>query len=284
MRETKKNYFEGWYIKLLNGTETLALIVSCHRDTKEKQQVMLQVLTEEASYEVDYSMEECYFGNRFIRIGETVFSIKGVHLKIATEQLTLTGKIRFSEWNVPQFDIMGPFAKVKCMPCFHTVHSIYHEAEGTLHLNGRKLSYAPGTCYIEGDRGCDFPKKYLWTQYTWEKHSLMLAVAELTVCRKKFLGCIGVLYADGTITRIATYLGARVLYADRHTMIVKQGRKMVIVEQSGVGGQPLKAPVDGFLRREVTESVTAQVHYRIFEGNHKVLDVVAQKAGFEQSW
>lgn len=284
MRKKEKNYFEGWYIKLLNGTETIALIVSCHRTTDGAQKVMLQILTEDNSYQIDFSEKECYFGNRFLRIGENVISIKGMHLHIVTERVTLIGNVKFSEWNVPQFDVMGPFAKVKCMPCFHTVHSIYHEVDGTLRLNGRVLTYKPGTCYIEGDRGCDFPRKYLWTQYTWEKHSLMFAIAELTMWKKTFLGCVGVLYADGKMMRIATYLGAKVIYADRHTQIVRQGKWLVIVERNGGAGQLLKAPVNGMLVRNVTESVTAQVHYRIFEGKRKVLDIMAQKAGFEESW
>lgn len=284
MPRKEKNYFEGWYIRLQSKEGSLALIPSCHKNEAGEQEVSLQILTKKESFQLDFSSQQCYFGNQSIRMGENIISVRGIYLHIVTERISITGKIKFGPWTVPQFDIMGPFAKVKCMPCFHTVHSIYHTASGKLRINGKTIHFSPGTCYIEGDRGCSFPKNYLWTQNTWQDQSLMLAVAELAIGKKQFLGCIGVLYLDGDIHRIATYLGAKVLYADRHTIIIKQQNKLVIAECSCQGGPRLRAPVNGMMGRTVRENINAAVHYRMYDGQKKVLDIVAENAGFEAGW
>lgn len=284
MFRKRKNYFEGWYIKLQCGDGTLALIPSCHRNEDGEQMVSLQILTESESYQLDFTEQQCHFGNRTIRLGDNVFSVNGLNLHIVTKRVTLTGKIKFGPWAVPQFDIMGPFAKVKCMPCYHTVHSMYHEAWGKLTLNGKPLHFKPGSCYIEGDHGCSFPENYIWTHHTWQKNSLMLSVAEISIGPKQFFGCIGLLYLDGEIRRIATYLGAKVMYADSHTIMIKQGRILLLAECSHQKGSALSAPVNGMMGRTIKESLNASVHYRIYESQKKLLDVIAGRAAFENSW
>lgn len=54
----KRPYFEGWYYKQQNATQTLAFIPSFHVDKNGQAGAHLQVITQSESYYQAYSIED----------------------------------------------------------------------------------------------------------------------------------------------------------------------------------------------------------------------------------
>ena len=159
---------------------------------------------------------------------------------------------------------MGPFQFLPKMECSHGVISMAHRLDGQLILNGDVMDFSGGLGYIETDRGRSFPSAYLWTQCAWQDsqcNSIMLSVATIPLPIGSFRGCICAVMYHGQEYRLATYRGAKIEQWSGNGAIVRQGRYCLIVELLEERGCPLRAPVNGNMRRTIHESLCAKMHY-----------------------
>ncbi len=276
----KQNYFKGWYFKCGSGDNTIALIPAFHRHYG-RQTASLQVITRDAAFHVPLASLHYRENPLTITVGSCVFSERGMKLSLQSGTLTLQGKLAFHGLTPLRYDIMGPFRYVPFLQCRHSVYSMRHQVDGQLLCNGQKFRFHDAPGYLEGDCGSSFPKRYLWTQCFFKNGSLMLSVADVPVAGGSFTGIIGVILIDNKEYRIATYLGARLVYAAGNTVIVRQGGYELTAVLLEKNTQPLHAPDNGKMSRTIHESAACKAYYR-FSRNGKILcELINAPASFE---
>lgn len=285
-KKIPRRYFEGWYFKQQNGAETVALIPAFHVNKEGHPSASLQVITNDAAHQIDFSADE-FLANRkdmTIRLGDSFFSRHGCRLHVKNKSHSLQGVLHFSDFTKPSYDMMGPFRFVPFMECRHSVFSLWHRVDGMLSLNGRDIRFHAGTGYAEGDRGVSFPQRYVWTQCSWSTNSVMLSVADIPFGNGSFIGCIGSIYLHGTEHRLATYLGVKLLHISSDTVLVRQGEWMLKVRLLKSVPLVLRAPDHGSMVRSIYESASCQVRYTCTLGKTTVFDFVSDTGSFESNW
>ena len=281
-----RRYFEGWYCKQQNSQETVALIPAFHLGAAGVGAASLQVITDEAAWNIPFPDWAFRYDEkaRLMSLGGCTFSPAGCRLDADSREVSLRGELRFGPLTPPAYDIMGPFCAVPFMECRHSVFSLLHRVDGTLTVNGRPYVFANGRGYMEGDRGVSFPRRYLWTQCTWEEGSVMVSVAEIPLGRLRFTGCIGFVFWEGKEHRIATYCGVRLLRLADDTIVLRQGRMTLSVKLLKANSQPLRAPDRGSMTRTIHESVSCVVQYTCQVGDRLLFDLISPQASFESHW
>lgn len=272
-------YFEGWYFKHQTEAHTLCLIPGLADSG-----AFIQVITEDASYVVDFPLEQYHAYSRapLVAVDENRFSRRGIHLSIHTPKLSLAGTVHYHGLTPLRHDIMGPFALLP-METHHTVVSMSHGLSGSLRLNGHPICFDGGRGYIEGDRGRSFPKQYAWVQCNAfsQNASIMLSIAQIPLGPARFWGCIGVVWLDGRECRFATYKGVRILRRSRERLEVAQGSCRLVVEPDAQGGHKLAAPSGGRMVRTIHENAQTRARFRFYEGERLLLDEESGLVGFE---
>jgi len=282
--EKRRSYFEGWYFKQQNDTETVAFIPAWHVDSAGRSSASLQVITGGGSYCADFPARafEADETRLLVRVGASVFSSRGCKLDLQTEGLSVQGMLRYGPLLSPRGDIMGPLCHVPFLPCRHGVFSLRHTVSGTLTLNGTPIVFDNGTGYLEGDRGRSFPRRYLWTQCLFPGGSLMLSAAEFPF--PGFTGCVGFVLTGGQEYRIATYRGGTAESVSNRALVLRQGGLMVRAELLGGDAHSLRAPQAGCMTRTIREGAACRVHYVCTQNGRTLLDLISDQAGFEGNW
>ena len=247
----QKDYFKGWYFKCSNDTQTIAFIPAYHR-TEHQETASLQIITDNAAFNLPFDSLEFREKPLSVRIGDCIFSEKGIRLNIRTDKITVQGILRFGKLSPLRYDIMGPFQFVPFMQCRHSVFSMGHRVDGQLIINGQASHFQNGIGYIEGDCGSSFPKRYIWTQCSFPTGSLMLSVADILLYGLRFTGIICVVMLNEKEHRIATYLGARVQHIGRNTVTVREDDYMLTAKKA----HTLLAPDHGNMSRTIYESAS----------------------------
>lgn len=282
-------YFEGWYFKHQGPRgQTLALIPAFHIDPGGRLGASLQVLARDRAWWLEYPADQFLLSRRplQVRLGQSVFSERGLDLHIQREDLSLRGSLGYGPLTPLKSDIMGPFRLFGGMQCAHGVVSMGHRLTGALELNGEKLDLTGGLGYMESDRGRSFPDAYLWTQCLWggpEGGSLMLAIATIPLPVGGFTGCICSVLTGGREYRLATYRGAGIERWSPTGAVIRQGRYRLAAELLSQRQQPLRAPVEGKMERTIHESLCAQVRYRFWRGDELLFQHTDANASFEYS-
>lgn len=259
-----KNYFEGYYFKHQKGEHTLCIIAG--RSNSEK---FIQVITENFSKKIPFTK-----GNRF--------SSKGIILNIQTEEISLTGKIRYENLSPIKYDIMGPFCLFP-MECRHGIISMRHKLKGKVKLNGEEIDFTGGVGYIEKDSGCSFPSSYVWVQANdfSPACSIMASVATIPFCKMHFRGCICVIQYEGKEYRLATYCGVRVVLCTQNCIILKQGKYRLEIRIKDNNAQRLSAPDSGEMTRTILESAACQAEFRFYKKGSLVFHLFSRHTSFE---
>lgn len=286
--------FKGWYFKQQNENEAFAVIAAIHN-----QKASIQIITKAESYVFDFKGDFEIISQTDllprVRIGKNYFSRNGFVLNILKEDIRIKAIIKYRNQQLPRHSMMGPFQYLFFMPCIHEVFNISNIAVGKIMIQTGKshylyeLNHAIG--YIEGDKGNSFPEKYIWTQCSFEEGNLeciTAAVAKLSVGTNtkfhllNFTGCTCMFLYKNKEIHIATYLGAKVEILREDFVRIQQGKLCLEIILLNSGNERiLKAPVEGKMNRNIVESVSAIIRYRLFSGDKLVFDVTGANAGYE---
>ncbi len=273
-------YFKGWYFKCSTEEKTIAFIPAYHYSNNIKS-ASLQIITDDKALNIPCKTLHHLKKTLYVKIDDCIFSDKGITLNFQDDNLKLEGALRFEALYPIHYDIMGPFKFVPFMQCRHSVYSMFHKINGQITINNQRLEFKNGTGYIEGDSGRSFPKRYIWTQCSFENNSLMLSVADIPFLGFHFTGIIGVVLLDGKEYRIATYLGARMKQVDKNTVTIKQGSFEFTAKLLSKNAQPLAAPTNGDMRRTIHESAACEAYYRFSHKDRILCEFITDKASFE---
>ena len=296
-------FFEGWYFKLVDAHESarIAVIpgVFYGRDPKEHH-AFIQVLdggSGDASYH-QYPIEEFQAAKAGfdVRIGPNHFTQSGITLDIADSQRPLRGEIRFHDpapisWPVTPLSpgIMGWYAWVPFMECYHGVVSFNHGLDGDLRMGTQDCDFTGGLGYIEKDWGRSFPSAWIWTQTNHFKHAgtcLTASIAIIPWLGNAFPGFIVGLWHNDRLYRFATYTGAttRVLDigTDRVRWEVSDRRFTLEMIAYRAQGGLLKAPTPSGMDRRIAETLDAHISVRLSKRGGQILfEDEGRNAGLE---
>jgi hypothetical protein len=231
-----------------------------------------------------------------VTIGSNHFSTDGIFIDLESEGLRL--KAEEQNHNPTPFPvtlaspgIMGWFAYVPFMECFHGVVSTHHTLKGSVELNGRTTDYTGGTGYIEKDWGVSFPSAWIWMQancFPSEGASCMLSVAKIPFLGMTFQGFLGFLQIEGKLIRFGTYTGAKIVKLeqdDKHATITIRQRDHLITFVATLGpASHLSAPRQGNMERLILESVIGTIGVKLTKRDGKlVFQETGSLAGIELS-
>lgn len=275
-----KDSFYGWYLKCQSETQTLAVIPAVHQ-AGGKRTCSIQIITDKGSWTVAFPGKAYHRKKNTITLGNSFFDEKGMRLSVHTPKLNLDGNLHFGSLSPLKYHIMGPFALLPFMECSHNVWSMKHSVSGVVHVNGQKYEFKNALGYWEGDKGCSFPKKYIWTQCFFPQGSVMISVADIPVVGIRFTGVIAVVMWRGKEYRLATYLGARVVKNTKGEVRIVQGKLELEAHLLEPAEQPLRAPSNGNMVRTIHESASCRAFYWFRKAGRTLFAFESDRASFE---
>lgn len=279
----KPPFFEGWYYKLVDKTHRhrLAIIpgIFLSQDA-ENHHAFVQVLdgmAGNATYHRYTASEFVAAKDRFeVQLGENRFNSTSVCLNIQDEQRHIQGEVTFGQltpWEVTLASpgVMGPFAWIPNMECYHGVLSFDHNLQGGFLLNGAYIDFSGGKGYLEKDWGKGFPSGYVWMQsnhFATDRTSLETAIAIIpSGFGTSFRGMQCGFWHEGQLYKFTTYSGARlkhfriqehevhITYTDRHHQLE--------INAERAEGTLLHAPIRTEMHRRVNETLKAKIHVKL---------------------
>lgn len=283
-----KNFFEGWYIKLVSADQSQrwAVIPGIFRGlSNSADQAFVQVLdgTTGRSWFHEFPVDQFKADTESfdVWVGPNHFSKTGVTLDL--EQLK--GRIEFATeldpWPVTFASpgIMGWYGLVPFMECFHGIVSFGHQLEGSLSVEGLQTSFSSGRGYIEKDWGKAFPAGYVWMQSNhFESNpdaSFVGSVAIIPWLRSEFRGYIIGIKHHGKLHKWTTYNRTKELLLkiedDRVTwkLVGPDGR--LEIEAERVAGGLLHAPIRTAMYQRVEETMLSKMSLKHFDADGRLL-------------
>jgi hypothetical protein len=275
-------FFEGWYFKVVDvsGQQRFAFIPGVFMGKTEKDSHAFVQVLEGASSRVEYHRYPIdHFwaaDDRFeLRIGDNHFSLNQIELNIQNTEQTVKGVLKFVDpvgWPVRLTSpgVMGWFAWVPRMECYHGVLGFDHPIQGSIHVDGKLIDFDGGHGYIEKDWGKAFPQAWVWMQsnHFQKPHTCLTAsVAIIPWLKSAFAGFIVGFWQDGKLQRFATYANSRILQLvvdDQHVrwQMRNQTHRLEILATQAEGGL-LRAPTPEGMGRRIAETLNATIHVRL---------------------
>jgi tocopherol cyclase len=299
----KPPFFEGWYFKMISRELDKAFTVIpgiYHAREPGKSHAFVQVMdgrTGESSYQT-YPTSEFWSADGVfeIRLGPNRFNAFGLSLDIPGSD-GAHGEVRntgITPWPVTirSPGIMGSYAWVPGMECYHGVVSLDHRLEGELQIAGQPVDFTGGRGYIEKDWGRSFPEAWIWMQtnsFARPGISLTASIAIIPWLRRAFNGFIVGLWMDGRLYRFATYTGAKVdrlaIGDDRIDWVISDRKYQLEMVARRVEGGILRAPSIIEMDRRIAETLNSSVEVRLFHrhGGHlrPLFEDTGRSAGLE---
>lgn len=293
-----RDFFEGWYVKLVSAdrTQRLALIPGLFLGPDGQADAFIQVLDGATGRSWYHQFERTEFAASSttfdVQVGPNHLGVDGVRLDLPG----LSGTVRYTSelqpWPVrPQAPgIMGWYAWVPTMECYHGLVSFDHELTGSLVLEGEEFNFDGGRGYIEKDWGQAFPSAYVWMQsnhFSTAGTSLSASMAMIPWRGSSFRGFIVGLWHRGELVKFATYTGAKARQFDidddevRWSMTSRSGLHLSLTADRVTGGL-LHAPIRTQMHRRVEETLDSSIRVRLTTKTGAVIfDDVGECAGLE---
>ena len=282
----QRNYFEGWYFKVLNKdkTKAFAFIPGIAFDPQGTGHSFVQVLDGKVLTAQYHRFDQKDFipsANSFeVKVAASLFSAQGIQLDLDG----IKGEMHFSgnvPWPSPFYSpgIMGPFSFVPFMECYHGIVSMDHGITGGLQINGEHIDMDGGRGYIEKDWGRSFPSGYIWMQsnhFQEEGISLKSSIARIPWLGSSFTGFISGLWLQNELIRFTTYNGTRLrkCYADLQKVHVVMQNKRHRIEWKAKRDHAtaLASPIMGLMDGRIEESMSSILEFQLTDtGSGKII-------------
>lgn len=291
-----KNYFEGWYFKLISKDEQHAFaIIPGIAMSEDKSHSFIQVLDGKKRTSTYHRFDKDDFkpkGGTFeVEIKKNFFSKKHIILDLPDFKADLHFENQVP-WpsSLVSPNIMGPFTFVPFMQCYHGILSMNHLIKGSINYNGKEIDFTGGKGYMEKDWGRSFPSAYIWMQsnhFKKENISIKSSVANIPWLGSSFVGCIAGVYLEDKIIQFTTYNFSKlkkVKVSGEEVNIKMTNPKyelniMAIRKES----TELASPINGFMDGRIEESMEAELHIKLIErkSGKVLLDDIGYNAGLE---
>ena len=292
-----KRFFEGWYYKIVNESQTgaFAIIPGIAMDENGNKQSFIQVLDGINNSAKYYKFNADEFKptprRHSLKIGNNYFSRNEISLDLPF----LKGDLKFknlSPWSNSFLSpgIMGPYSFIPFMECYHGIISMNHDISGSLKYNNGDISFNNGRGYMEKDWGHSFPKAYIWMQsnhFSKPNISIKSSIAIIPWMRSSFIGHIaGVLIGDKLI-EFTTYNGTKVnkseISIDKVKIEMENGSYLLRILAHREKATTLAAPIAGFMDGRIDESMRASIEVELLDKKKNIvlLKDIGESAGIE---
>jgi tocopherol cyclase len=275
----KPPFFEGWYYKIVSADESNKVAIIPGVILGQDAHAFIQVLNGVDGTSAYHSFPvESFQANPprfFLTIGENRFDDHHLTLNIDCPEGQIRGEIQLgplNPWPVTLLSpgIMGWYAWVPRMECYHGVLSFTHPLNGALVLNGKSMDFSGGRGYIEKDWGQSFPAAWVWFQSNHFKNVSACITASIAIIPwigSAFRGFIAGLWLDGKLYRFATYTGAKVesleIMDDRVQWMSSDHHFRLCLIASREQGGLLHGPTRVDMGKRVLETLNASVEVQL---------------------
>ncbi len=294
----KRQYFEGWYFKLVDPSENFAYAIipgvslDKRNDTSHAFIQVIDARSHQAHYfKFDLAEFSAATDTFNIRIGKSIFSSGEMELHLNQDGQKIDGKITFNNpvrWPKRPLapGIMGWYSYVPFMECYHGLVSMDHTLKGELVVDSNRLDFSGGKGYIEKDWGRSFPRGYVWMQsnhFSKEGISFMASIAKIPWLWGHFTGFLAPLWHNGRLYTFATYTGATIekvrVESETVTVIILDKKYVLYVEaqkpEDGESQLPdslkpdstIWTPENGSMIIRGKESLQSKLRLRLFARN-----------------
>ncbi len=293
----KTPFFEGWYCKVVDrpATTALAVIVGIYRGEPPARSLSFIQVLDARSHQLtlyEFPVEQ-------FQASAEIFDVRVEGNRFSAESLTLnlphlSGHLTFHHtqpWPVTPFapGIMGWYAWMPFMECYHGVVSLDHSLQGTLTLRGEPIEFNGGRGYIEKDWGRRFPATWVWVQsnhFAEAGVSLTASTAMIPWLGRAFRGYIAGFQHAGVLHRFTTYNGSqteRLSVGERQIEWVMRNRShRLALSITRAGGVHLYGPTPAGLAPLVEETIGADVVVQFSAlGGAVIFEGRGQPAGLE---
>ena len=276
-------FFEGWYFKLVSAAQDrrLAVIPGVFlSDDPAQAHAFVQVfdgLAGHASYHQYPVTDFVADPRRFeVRIGPNRFSREAITLAIDDATRRVAGTVRLGPgpgWPVTLASpgVMGPFAWLPFLECYHGVLSFDHALAGALTVDGADFAFDGGRGYLEKDWGQAFPTAWIWMQSNhFDEPDVCLTASTAVIplpLGVTFPGFIVGLWHRGRLHRFTTYNLARTerlaVDAERVTWVLRNRTHRLALRATRAGHGSLPGPSRAAMDRRVLETLRATIDVRL---------------------
>ncbi len=298
---TNKNYFEGWYYKMVSadGNCSVALIPGISLN-KQHTHAFIQVFVTFKNGDLKTVYLEFEKSNFVVHdepfgltIDKNSFTESGIDISIEHTEISIQGQLKFASTtriNTSLFSpsIMGFFSYFTFMECYHGVVSMSHSLAGDLMIDGKSINFNGGLGYIEKDWGKSFPREYVWMQSNHFKNSgtsFMFSEAIIPFKIFFFNGLIINLIIAGKEYRFATYNGSKVtaktITSNSVRYEIKKGKLKLIVEALNDKTTSLSSPKNGAMVQSIKEGLSGVIKLQLFVNNNLIYEDTGTHAGLE---
>ena len=300
----KKNYFEGWYYKQVStdGKTAISFIPGISLHASDPHCFVQYIIVDEtlengiSTGYVRFPVESFVWNDEpfAVKIEDNFFSesLVSVHLESVTD--TISGNLKLGpltpiESTVLSPTIMGPFAYIPKMECYHGVTSMNHHLDGSLEINGRTVAFSNGKGYIEKDWGTKFPKNYVWLQsnhFDEPDTSLFFSMAYIPFYVRDFLDFISNIQVNGKEYRFATYNNSKIKlslpYDDTVLVTMENSKAKVKIFGKAEHMGNLQAPVLSGMDKTIKEGVSGTIELELWDKeNNTHYQGIGSMAGVE---
>lgn len=294
----KPPFFEGWYFKMVSADEKSKIAIIPGVFLGDDTHAFVQVIdgsdgkTEYFTFPFeDFQADVPHFR---LSIGPNQFDSSHLAVNINQPEGQLFGEVIFGElnpWPVTFFSpgIMGWFAWVPKMECYHGVLSFDHSLQGKITLNGKEMDFSGGRGYIEKDWGKSFPAAWVWLQSNHFKNTracITASVAIIPWLGNSFKGFIVGFWLDGKLYRFTTYRNSKIesleISDDHVVWVIRNRTHRLRLNACRAQGGLLRGPTPQDMGKRVIETLSASVDVRLETLRGDVLfESTGENAGLE---
>ncbi len=214
-----KNYFEGWYFKLVDAgmNHAFAFIPGVFFNTvPENSHAFIQVVDGTGitnrynRYPVTaFSADRKTFS---LSVGGGTFGRRGISFNPESDTAAVKGEVIFSNHMAWPDSLLNPgsmgfYNYIPKMQCYSQVCSMDFDLEGALEIDGKQIDFSGGKGYIEKNWGAAFPYSWVWVQcnhFAGADASFSCSLGHIPFFTGSFKGFLVGLYVGGTFYEFST--------------------------------------------------------------------------------
>ena len=200
-----------------------------------------------------------------ISIGKNTFSQNYMELDLPG----ISGRLEFPfivPWPKPWYSpgIMGPYAFIPFLECYHGIVSMDHAINGQLKVSDHSVDFTGGRGYTEKDWGRSFPSAYVWMQsnhFSLPGISVKASVAKIPWLGSSFVGFIAGIWFQDRLIRFTTYNGStlkKLRIDPLHVELILENKyyhlSILACRETATS---LASPIHGMMEGRIEESMTS---------------------------
>lgn len=214
-----KNYFEGWYFKLVDAKQDHAfafipgVFYNVNPDNNHAFIQLVDGINRTYRYErfpvKSFSADTNIFS---LNVCGNNFGQKGISFDLERESANIKGTLIFKNHHHWPDSFLNPgsmgfYNYILKMQCYSQVCSMDFDLEGELVIDGKGIDFSGGRGYIEKNWGSAFPYSWVWVQcnhFQKERASLSCSLAHIPFLFSSFRGFLVGFYLGNTFYEFTT--------------------------------------------------------------------------------